>query len=277
MRKLRRPITVFVLIVLAVIGAGVGVLAVTVPPGHTTPSTIADYPPVPPSSPGSFDSCIGREPTGLSTAEATKIIDRVNVIAGDQLQMTAACSGGPVLIGLSPGNEPLAHRLLADYGRNMAVFVGLTIYNGSPGRSPRCGRLTPSAALPLGLHLALQLQRKSVRSGGDFFGTVVVSEHGPGSFSMDTGQPLEAVVVRPRTLQVVALYGEMIAGTGYLTHLSSGKTSTIPVVGGTARCDGGLGSALPPGTYQVIVRVAPEGRHQYPAYLTPPVTLRVTA
>ena len=159
----------------------------------------------------------------------------------------------------------------------MAVFVGLTIYNGSPGRSPRCGRLTPSAALPLGLHLALQLQRKSVRSGGTFSGVVVVSEHGPGSFSMDTGQPLEVVVVRPGTLRVVALYGEMIAGTGYLTHLSSGKTSTIPVVGGTARCDGGLGSALPPGTYRVIVRVAPEGRHQYPAYLTPPVTLRVTA
>ncbi|MGA2805926.1 MAG: hypothetical protein ABSF89_16315 [Acidimicrobiales bacterium] len=276
MRTLRHPIATFIVAVLAVIGVGVGVLAATMPLDHT-PSTIARYPPFPPSSPGSFDSCIARKPTGLTTAQATRIIDRVNVIAVGQLQMTAACPGGPVLIGLTPGNEPLAHRLLADYGRNMAIFVGLTTYNGSPGRSPRCGRLTPSAALPLGLHFALQLKHKSVSSGRDFFGTVVVSEHGSGSFSMDTGQPLEAVLVRPGTLQVVGVESEGIAGTGYLTHLSSGKTSTIPVVGGTARCDGGLGSALPPGTYQVIVRVAPEGRHQSPAYLTPPVTLRVTA
>ncbi len=266
MRTLRHPIATFIIAVLVVIGAGVGVLAVTVPPGHTAP----------PSSRG-FDSCIGRKPTGLTTAQATRIIDRVDVIAGGQILMTAACPGGPVLIGLTPGNEPLAHQLLADYGRNMAVSVGMTIYDGFPGRSPRCARLTPSAALPLGLHLALQLQRKSVRSGGTFSGAVVVSEHGPGSFSMDTGQPLAAFVVRPGTLQVVALYGEGIAGTGYLTQLTPGEASTIPAVGGTARCDGGLGSALPPGTYQVIVQVFPEGRHPFPVYLTPPVTLRVTA
>jgi hypothetical protein len=205
------------------------------------------------------------------------IIHRVNVIAVGQLQMTAACSGGPVLIGLSPGDEELAQELLADYGRNMVVTVGFTTYNGSPGRSPRCGRLAPSAALPPGLHLTLQLQHNSVRSGENFYGAVLVSEHGPGSFSIDTGQPLEAVVVRPGTLQVVALYGEGIAGTGYFTEVNPNESSTIPVVGGTARCDGGLGSALPPGSYQVIVQVAPEGRHRFPVYLTPPVTLRVAA
>jgi len=276
MRRLRHPITVFVVIVLAVIGAGVGVLAGTLPPAHTTPAA-SQPPPIPPSSTELFDSCIGRKPTGLTTAQATRIINRVNVIASDQLQMTAACPGGPVLIGLHPGDEELAHQLLVDYGRNMAVMVGLTIYNGSPGRSPRCGRLTPSAALPLGLHLALQLQRKSVRSGGNFSGAVVVSEHGQGSFSMETGQPLVAVLVRPGTLQVVGIDSEVIAGGGDLTQVTPGETSTIPVVGGTARCDGGLGSALPPGAYQIIVLVAPEGRHPYPAYLTPPRPIRVTA
>ncbi len=275
MRRLRHPIIVFVVSVLAVIGAGVGVLAGIVPPAHTMPA-VSQHPQIPPLSPG-LDSCVGRRPTGLTTGQAASIISRVNVIAGDHLQMTGACSGGPVLIGLNPGAEELAHQLLVDYGRNMVVMVGLTIYNGSPGRSPRCGRLTPSAALPIGLRLALQLQRKSVRSGGNFSGAVVVSEHGPGSFTMDTGQPLEAFVVRPGTLQIVGLFGEGIGGTGYFTHLTSGETSTIRVVGGTARCDGGLGSALPPGTYQVIVRVAPEGRHPYPAYLTPPEPIRVTA
>ena len=281
MHKLRHPIAVFVVSVLMVIGVGVGIVAATnqsgpSPSTHTEPSSFASYPPIPPSSLGLLDSCIGRKPTGLSAAQATRIINRVNVIAGDQLQMTAACPGGPVLIGLAPGNEKLAHKLLADYAKNMAVTVGLTTYNGSPGRSPRCGSLTPSAPLPPGLQLTLQLKHDSVRSAASFAATVIVSEHGPEDFSMDTGQPLSAVLVRPGTLQVVGIYSGGIAGTGYFTHLTPGKTSTIPAFGGTARCDGGLGSALPPGTYQVIVRVAPEGRHQSPAYLTPPVTLRVT-
>jgi hypothetical protein len=155
--------------------------------------------------------------------------------------------------------------------------VGLTTYDGSPGRSPRCGMLPPSASLPVGLHLVLQLKHNSVRSGAAFSATVIVDEHGPGRFTMDTGQPLVAVVVRPGTLQVVGVYSGGIAGTGYSLLLTPGKSGTITTLGGTARCDGGLGSALPPGTYQVIVRVAPEGRHQYPAYLTPPLTLRVTA
>jgi hypothetical protein len=137
--------------------------------------------------------------------------------------------------------------------------------------------LPPSPSLPVGLHLVLQLKHNSVRSGAAFSATVIVDEHGPRSFTMDTGQSLVAVVVRSGTLQVVGVYSGGIAGTGYILHLTPGKSRTIPTFGGTARCDGGLGSALPPGTYQVIVRVAPEGRHQYPAYLTPPLTLRVTA
>ena len=78
MRKLSHPIATFIVAVLVVIGVGVGVLAATMPLGHTTPSTIAGYPPFPPSSPGSFDSCIGRKPTGLTTARAARIIDRVS-------------------------------------------------------------------------------------------------------------------------------------------------------------------------------------------------------
>jgi len=71
-------------------------------------------------------------------------------MAPTQLQETDACPGGPVLIALTPGNELLAHQLLAEYGSNMAITVGLTTYDGSPGRSPRCGTLPPSAPLPIG-------------------------------------------------------------------------------------------------------------------------------
>ncbi|MGO9965599.1 MAG: hypothetical protein ACLPUG_19515 [Acidimicrobiales bacterium] len=236
----------------------------------TTSHAISRYATVP------YQGCVGRKRTRLTTAQATRIIDRVRVMAPTQLQETAACPGGPVLIALTPGAELLAHQLLAEYGSNMAITVGLTTYDGSPGRSPRCGTLPPSAPLPAGLHLALRLEHGSVRSGANFFAAVVMSEGGPRSFTIDTGQPLVAVLVRPGTRRVVGVYSGAIAGGGDGLHVKPGRSSTIPVIGGTARCDGGLGSALPPGTYQVIVRVAPEGPHQAPTWLTPPVALRVS-
>ncbi len=242
----------------------------TSPPQHAIDSR---YPPVPVGSPR---GCVGRGPTGTTAAQAASITSRVDVLARGQLQMTVTCPGGPVLIGLDAGEEQLAHRLLAQFGRNLAVTVGLTNYDGSPGRSPRCGRLAPSAPLPTGLHLSLRLAQRSVRSAASFSASVVVSERGPTSFTIITGKPLEAVLVRLGTLQVVGIYDGAIAGTGYGLHLGAGQSSTMPAIGGTARCDGGLGSALPPGTYWVIVRLAPEGRSPSPSYLTPAVPLRVT-
>lgn len=239
--------------------------------GHATHSGGTAHPTI------ALQSCAGREHGRLSAGEAAQIINRVRVMAPAQVQSTDACPGGPVLIGLTPGNEHLAHQLLAEYGRKIAVTVGLTAYDGSPGRSPRCGRLPPSARLPIGVDLALRLNHNSVRSGATFSGVVLVGDHGPGSFMMDTGQPLVAIVLRSGTLQVVAIYSGLIAGGGGGPHLRAGETSMIPVVGGTARCDGGVGSALPPGTYQAVVRVAPEGPPHSPVYLTPPVAIRVTA
>jgi len=93
---------------------------------------------------------------------------------------------------------------------------------------------------------------------------------------MDTGQPIQAVVVVRGTRRVVGVYSGGIAGTGYFVRVGPGLSETIPVFVGTTRCDGGIGSALPPGKYQVIVQVAPETTPHSPAYLTPPVALRVT-
>ena len=145
----------------------------TSPSGHTTPSAVALYPPIPLPSPESDIGCTGRRRAGLTTPQAARTISRVTVMAPTQLQSTGACPGGPVLIGLTPGNEQLAHQLLADYGRKIAITVGLTTYAGSPGRSPRCGMLPSSASLPVGLHLVLQLKHNSVRSGAAFSATVI--------------------------------------------------------------------------------------------------------
>ena len=124
--------------------------------------------------------------------------------------------------------------------------------------------------------MVLRLNSSSVQSGSDFGGNVVITEAGSGTFNMDTGQPLQAVIVRKGTRQVVGVYSGGIGGTGLVKRLTAGESETIQVIGGTARCDGGIGSALPSGSYQVIVEVAPEQSPHTPSYLTPPVALRIT-
>jgi hypothetical protein len=213
----------------------------------------------------------------MSVQQVQRVISYVtSTFASGQVSQVSGCPGGPVLVGLGPGEERLARRLSTRFGGDLVMTVGLTSYVGRPGRSPLCGSLEPSAPLPVGLDLSLDLDHRYVRSGSAFNGEVVVREHGTDSFLMDTGQPLQAVVVRPGTLQVVGVFSEGIGGTGFAPRVTPGSSGAIPVIGGTARCDGGSGSALPPGTYQVIVRVAPETSAHTPAYLTPATTIHLT-
>jgi hypothetical protein len=95
---------------------------------------------------------------------------------------------------------------------------------------------------------------------------------------MDTGQPLEAVVIKAGTHRVVGVYTGGVAGTGYTVTRGAGQSAANAapsVLVGTARCDGGIGSALPPGKYQVVALVMDE-TGKAPRYLTPPVNLTVT-
>jgi hypothetical protein len=254
-------------------------------PATTSPSTTlshtkevtSEYPPIPLAPPGVSVGCIGRKSTGMTTGKTEQVTRAVTELGGQggDILSLAACPGGPVLVGLAPGQEPLAHTLWVQYGKDVAITVGLTIYDGQPGRSPQCGVLKAPSPLPTGIHISLHLDSQTVRSGASFSGNVAIQESGPGSFNMDTGQPLQAVVVRPGTHQVIGVFTGAIGGTGYGHLLAPGQSESINVIGGTARCDGQLGSALPPGNYRVIVQVAPEVSPHSPAYLTPPVAVRV--
>jgi hypothetical protein len=153
----------------------------------------------------------------------------------------------------------LARQLDATTGSKLAIFIGLTTWDGRPGRSPVCGDLPKPTALPKGLRLSLELDHMAVTSGADFLGTILIRELGPARFSMDPGQPVQAVVVRTGTQRVVAVYSGGIAGTGYPINLVRGESKTVAVIGGTARCDGGTGSALPAGAYGVMVQISSEG------------------
>jgi hypothetical protein len=233
------------------------------------------YPPVP-WFPGA-NGCIGlRHPLPRLTAAQMGQIDE-HLMATEEANLVSGspCPGGPVIVSLKPGREWLARQLAANYGDKLAIYVGLTAWDGKPGRTPVCGSLPAPAPLPRGASLAFVPGSGAVTSGDDFVGRVRLHEQGPGTLSMNIGQPLEAVLVRPGTERVVGVYAEGIAGTGQTVRLAPGQSMSVAVIGGTARCDGGTGSALSAGTYGATVLVSNEGTGATPHYFTHPVTLRV--
>jgi hypothetical protein len=251
----------------------VACLAVSSPPAVAR--SRVPYPPEPswPDARGCLG--IGHPSPRLTGGQMQRIVVHLLATEKGDLEGLSPCPGGPLIVELQPGREWLARRLGATYGSKLEIFIGLTTWHGRPGRSPVCGALSEPTAQPRGLRLSLHLDQTSVVSGSVFHGTVAIKELGPGHFSMDTGQPVQAVVVRAGTQKVVGVYSGLIGGTGYRVNLARGQSKAVPVIGGTARCDGGTGSALPAGTYGVIVQISKEGLGLSPQYLTAEVPLRV--
>jgi len=90
-----------------------------------------------------------------------------------------ALSWRPVTVSLRPGREWLARQIDTTYGSKLAIFIGLTTWDGAPGGAGMRDLQTPTA-LPRGLRLSLRLGNTSVTSGADFSGSVRLAELGPG-------------------------------------------------------------------------------------------------
>jgi hypothetical protein len=193
--------------------------------------------------------------------------------AGQYLSL--GIGGSTVEVGLMAGREALAAQVAKMFGAKVSITVGLTSYCGGPGRSPVCSSMPVGDPLPSGLILDLVVDHRTIKTGDFGNATLVVSEVGAGTFQMDTGQPLVAQIVRPGSRRVVGTYDAGIGGTGYGPRVTAGHDEMIPVVFGTARCDGGLGSAMPPGRYVVVVYMhSEEGGGA--VYIAPGVPVVVT-
>ena len=255
-----------VLLLCGIVGFGL----VEAPPA----SAAVAYPPVPASIAAHLPTCLNPMTTAtLPQGEMTSAIAAITAMAGSELRGIGPCLPGRIMVALAPGNERLAERIRARYGPAVLITVGLTAWNGHPGRSPRCAALPTLSSLPKGLSVSLHLKSNRVRSGDTFTGQVTIRYGGPSSFDMDTGQPIAAVVVLPGTHRVVGVPSGAVAGTGYTVRLKAGQSHNVSVVGGTARCDGGIGSALPAGRYQAVAVIMDETGIP-PRYVTTPVTIR---
>jgi hypothetical protein len=271
-----RPETRTIHVIVALLAAFGAGLTVVVPA-----EAAVNYPPIPSSVGVELASCLHPVTTAtIPTAQLNSTIAGIEEMAGSDLQGIGPCSSGQVTLTLTPGSERLAKRIRTTFGRAVLITIGLTVWNGHIGRSPRCGSLPPWTRPPNGLSLTLHVPTHQVRTGGKLTGTLLASNQGKTPFEMDTGSILEGVLVEPGTHHVVGVYSGGIAGTGYTLRAGSGETtpsSFAPtVLIGTARCDGGIGSSLLPGRYQAVVLVMDE-TGKTPRYLTPPVNLDVTS
>jgi hypothetical protein len=136
------------------------------------------------------------------------------------------------------------------------IEVGLTQWNGHPGRSVRCGLLAVPSSGPAGYTATLELSHRKVKVGANLNGAVVLRATGRSSVRIPSDQPIEVVLTKPGSRRVVGVYSGGIAGTGFSPILQPGQSVRVDALGGTARCDGGVGSALPPGHYDALAEVS---------------------
>jgi hypothetical protein len=205
---------------------------------------------------------------------------KVTTFVGQRFGGIGSCGNGLLLLTLTPGSEATARRVRAMFGPSILIVVGWTMWNGRPERSPRCGDLPAGSGPPTGYTATLHLDSRRVTSGHNFSGVVSFRNTGDGRMQLNTGEPLQMEILKPGTRLIVGTYFGGIAGVGQGGALAPGESYSIPAVGGTARCDGGLGSALPPGRYTVVAEVAGggvSGPRGEPTHLSSVVPVEVVA
>jgi hypothetical protein len=196
----------------------------------------------------------------------------ITAFVGNHFQALGQCGPGLLSLTLTPGSEALAKRVRIRFGSVVQILVGETVWDGRPGRSPRCGNLPTTSTIPAGYSATLDLRSTKVKSGANLTGTVKFKDTGTSDVRIDPGEPIEMVVTKPHTRRVVGIYSGAIGGVGYSKLLQPGHTAEVDAIGGTARCDGGLGSALPPGRYDAVAEVSGVGVNGSDGSSTPPPT-----
>lgn len=265
--------------------AGAGIVAAPVgagaDAGGSAPSRAQAYPPFvsPPAVEPPACRATSRSPDAVPAGQVQSVEHQVTAFAGTHFEGIGQCGGGLILMTLTDGSEAVAKQVRARFGPAVQIMVGMTVWNGAPGRSPTCGTLVDGERWPSGVSAILTLERRTVGVGGALRASVRFADGGDRTFTVDTVQPVGVVVLRRGTRRVVGVGDVPVAGTGYGTVLRPGGSASVDAVGGTGRCDGGLGSALPPGRYTAIAEISGPGvtGRGTPIRFTTEVPVRVVA
>jgi hypothetical protein len=217
------------------------------------------YPPYPPiPTPLRPDvPCLDHSTDKPVPADEISIAEHLlEAFVGSHFESVGSCGNGLLQLALTPGSENLARRVQATFGSAVVIAIGLTNWDGRPGRAPRCGSLPPAAGPSAGYSSTLHLASNTIESDADLKGDVLFTNTSQHQVRIDTTSPIEVVLTKPGSRRVVGVFGGGIAGTAYGVSLSPGQKQKVSIVGGSARCDGGTGSALPQGRYDAVAEVS---------------------
>jgi hypothetical protein len=186
-------------------------------------------------------------------------------------------------VGLNAGQEARAATMVERWGPIVRITVGglpfVPTGCGEQPVMPRCPDIDGLDPVTIGLELTLTVQTPTISASQ--YGQATLTERNIGTkpVAIGSGQPVVGSIVKPGTKQVVGRFTGAIAGVGGGPNLAPGESGTVAVVFGGARCDGGPGTALPPGTYGLRVALKQEGAEAstYPTYLSPEVPITITA
>jgi hypothetical protein len=184
-------------------------------------------------------------------------------------------------IGLKPGQEARAAEYVERWGPIVRIEIG-----GQPYVPKGCGPqpVAPSCPDASGADPALAQLELSLTSDQPTFtvsdtGTAMlrIRNIGSESFEAETGNVLVGVLVEPQTRHVVGRFTGGLAGVGLRTTVPPGESADVRVIFGASRCDGGEGSALPPGIYGLRVVIGDNPNEPGSGYLSPEIPVTLTA
>jgi hypothetical protein len=271
--------------------AAIGVLALVglgMASGQATAATSTSYPPIERTVPAAQEPCTFASsipPPPVPANQVQAIEKEVMAIVGKHFDGIGQCAHGLLVLTLTPGSEVLAQKVRAKFGPSVQIMVGWTVWNGRPGRSATCGTLAAPTTTPARYSTALDLRSRVIQVGANLKGHVTFHNASTTQgVSVLTDKPIEVVITKPGTRRVVGVLTSPVAGVGYAVGLSPGQSLNIGIVGGTGRCDGGLGSALPPGRYEAVAEVSGVaisgldglgGKGPLPTHFTPFVPIQI--
>ena len=212
--------------------------------------------------------------------ELEQIQQAIVALAGQHLR-SVGIGAETIDVQLRADGLSIAEQIHATYGDLLTIYVGFLPYPDPASAGVDCSAILKDIVTDTPLRVTARLETARVVTGQDFRGTVTVTNTGADVVEFESGDPMTAVVYRRGSNQVVGAYEGGISGVGAGGTLQPGGTLDIGVLGGTASCDPTLGYALPPGLYDVRVRVDqyahPEATGVVITYLlSDPVPLEIT-
>ncbi|HEV7888801.1 MAG TPA: hypothetical protein VGO92_14685 [Acidimicrobiales bacterium] len=216
-------------------------------------------------------------------AAAQAELDALAALPGGGCTSTGSTgiAGDVAVVFLPPCAEgaAAAARLYERFGSSIRITLGFQPYPAPPGRDEPepevASAVAPARAetvpAPDGVTLEVRLASSSVVSGHGVEGVLVVGNDGPLDREFSGGLWLLGCVVDPADGAVVGLPMEPMPLVLVGRRAPAGGSVEVPVRVGTAGTRRGRPAAVPPGRYEVRVRLPYEGAE----IEAPPVPLEV--